>query len=364
MLRASYARVQATVGVGTVLIRDFGVAYTREGGNNTSDQMLTEKEENEGCCKTVVRKPPSLCSISLYCPRALTQAHYLLPCHQPSLRMLLSLIVLLLFGTVGGHWQLQGKHLQIPCPKMEDRTKCCSEGWSGEIVEYPQRTTVAISLLVWQTTEWLETALTTILKSDIFEYSPIFVVYFTCTDCQKQRAYIQRRLSSVKYHTLGGQGIQGIVVPRITVMEWTIQHGLDFLLEMHDDMVFPRRWFGALLSHMGHNVAVTMPAILRCFPSSPAEAQLKEMDDRMQQLQKQGKVCFCPPHPSSATLTLGTRNKETPLLPGGPSGLDGPPDLFEMAVCPGVLWVTSRLVLGNTPTSSLTPFLCQSRGCL
>ena len=32
MLRASYARVQATVGVGTVLIWDFGVAYTRGGG--------------------------------------------------------------------------------------------------------------------------------------------------------------------------------------------------------------------------------------------------------------------------------------------------------------------------------------------
>ena len=32
MLRASYAHVQATVGVGTVLIWDFGVAYTRGGG--------------------------------------------------------------------------------------------------------------------------------------------------------------------------------------------------------------------------------------------------------------------------------------------------------------------------------------------
>ena len=32
MSRASYARVQATVGVGTVLIWDFGVAYTNGGG--------------------------------------------------------------------------------------------------------------------------------------------------------------------------------------------------------------------------------------------------------------------------------------------------------------------------------------------
>ena len=30
--RASYARVQATIGVGTVLIWYFGVAYTRGGG--------------------------------------------------------------------------------------------------------------------------------------------------------------------------------------------------------------------------------------------------------------------------------------------------------------------------------------------
>ena len=32
MSRASYARVQATVGVGTVLIWYFGIAYTRDGG--------------------------------------------------------------------------------------------------------------------------------------------------------------------------------------------------------------------------------------------------------------------------------------------------------------------------------------------
>ena len=37
MLRARYALVQATVGVGTVIIPYIGVAYTR-GGGGTSDQ--------------------------------------------------------------------------------------------------------------------------------------------------------------------------------------------------------------------------------------------------------------------------------------------------------------------------------------
>ena len=38
VLLASYAHVQATVGVGTVLIWYFGVAYTRGGGVHTSQQ--------------------------------------------------------------------------------------------------------------------------------------------------------------------------------------------------------------------------------------------------------------------------------------------------------------------------------------
>ena len=49
MLRASYARVHATVGVGTVLIWDFGVAYTRGGGykewQEEKDMMRTLEAE-------------------------------------------------------------------------------------------------------------------------------------------------------------------------------------------------------------------------------------------------------------------------------------------------------------------------------
>ena len=41
MSRASYARVQATVGAGTVLIWDFGVAYTRGGGSHVKPRHPT-----------------------------------------------------------------------------------------------------------------------------------------------------------------------------------------------------------------------------------------------------------------------------------------------------------------------------------
>ena len=40
--RASYARVQATVGVGTVLIWDIGVAYTRGGGTIKKGAVIEE----------------------------------------------------------------------------------------------------------------------------------------------------------------------------------------------------------------------------------------------------------------------------------------------------------------------------------
>ena len=44
--RASYARVQATLGVGTVLIWDFGVAYTRGGGARTNSLICDMEDES------------------------------------------------------------------------------------------------------------------------------------------------------------------------------------------------------------------------------------------------------------------------------------------------------------------------------
>ena len=42
MLRASYALVQATVGVGTVIVVYIGVAYTRRGGGGTDSSLPTQ----------------------------------------------------------------------------------------------------------------------------------------------------------------------------------------------------------------------------------------------------------------------------------------------------------------------------------
>ena len=57
MSRASYARVQATVGVGTVLIWDFGVAYARGGAGYEEDKRTA-----------TVRKPSTPCSPCLAVP--------------------------------------------------------------------------------------------------------------------------------------------------------------------------------------------------------------------------------------------------------------------------------------------------------
>ena len=46
MSRASYARVQATVGVATVSIWDFGVAYTRGGGVDCSVVQVLQGSEH------------------------------------------------------------------------------------------------------------------------------------------------------------------------------------------------------------------------------------------------------------------------------------------------------------------------------
>ena len=50
MSRASYARVQATVGVGTVLIWDFGIAYTRGGGGTVE---LSKSGLRSGSCCSI-----------------------------------------------------------------------------------------------------------------------------------------------------------------------------------------------------------------------------------------------------------------------------------------------------------------------
>ena len=61
--RASYARVQATVGVGTVLIWDFGVAYTRGGGVQTSAGQSDEYSvAPSSVCSTQSTAPSLPCS--------------------------------------------------------------------------------------------------------------------------------------------------------------------------------------------------------------------------------------------------------------------------------------------------------------
>jgi hypothetical protein len=89
---------------------------------------------------------------------------------------------------------------------------------------------------------------------------------------------------------------QGIVVPRIKIWE-TIRQGhpihkypFDFMLEMHDDMLFPRVWFEALLQENdpSQRIGILCPVIINQPPEAfdllPFDAQKVEHHVHLQEV--------------------------------------------------------------------------------
>jgi len=127
---------------------------------------------------------------------------------------------------------------------------------------------VAVSLVVHQNSSLVDGMLRSLLASDV---PPLHVfVWINIIPSDVQRYFERFNHPSCQVTVLAG-GDRGIVEPRIRVMHAILasRSAFEYVLELHDDMLFPPRWFSNLFREMlacGHNCAIAMPFIVQRYP--------------------------------------------------------------------------------------------------
>ena len=179
----------------------------------------------------------------------------------------------------GGGSVNQLDSIAVPGPKRDacpaSKSDCCPS--LGGPIHVPHQTKVAVSLLLWTSVSRMRRALSSLVVSDLFDYTVALIVFANCQNCTRQIRTVQRLCGrySIRLHLLGGEGNIGITLARIRIFDLAVHQGFDLLLEMHDDMLFPFSWFQKLVQHMRPNVAIAMPRLVRCFPNSATPRELE-----------------------------------------------------------------------------------------
>lgn len=118
---------------------------------------------------------------------------------------------------------------------------------------------IAISLLTCSDFKYMEPCISSLLKSDLsmFDYK-LFCIDNNSYDNTLE--YLQNLKCNLylKKNTYN----DGIVKPRIEIMNEILKENYDYTLEIHSDMLFPEKWIIPLISLMNENVGVVMPFIL------------------------------------------------------------------------------------------------------
>jgi hypothetical protein len=118
------------------------------------------------------------------------------------------------------------------------------------------RRAIAVSLLSYKQWKLMHTMLESLFASDIMDHDVILFVWLNDPrDSSEVTFYLKRLVAPVRVILIADVEGQNrfIVVPRIRLYE-TIQEfqkrgcGFNYLLEIHDDMIFPQNWFNELLT--------------------------------------------------------------------------------------------------------------------
>jgi hypothetical protein len=149
---------------------------------------------------------------------------------------------------------------------FDDIPELPADYWKPSTAVVPRKN-IAVSLVIMQLTELLEPALISFLASDIMQHN--VVIFYWCNMLDSIAALHMRAFNGTQTveveNKLGTN--QGIVVPRIEVMQAILRHPIRFehILEMHDDMYFLPVWFQDLIKFDGPHVGVLMPFIFNGF---------------------------------------------------------------------------------------------------
>lgn len=117
---------------------------------------------------------------------------------------------------------------------------------------------IAISLLCHNDEEFLKPCLDSLYESDLINHE-IKLFCFDNNSNEPMKEYL--RSLDVNKWIHSSQSNEGIVIPRIKIYEEIIKEDYDFLLEIHSDMVFPKKWLEPLFEVLDSETAILEPHI-------------------------------------------------------------------------------------------------------
>lgn len=118
---------------------------------------------------------------------------------------------------------------------------------------------IAISLLTCSDENLLKPCLNSLLKSDITNYD---YKLFCVDNNSKDNTISFLKSLECPIFLIENKINEGIVIPRIILMENILQENFDYTIEIHTDMLFPAYWLTPLLNEMNDNTAIVAPFIL------------------------------------------------------------------------------------------------------
>lgn len=118
---------------------------------------------------------------------------------------------------------------------------------------------IAISLLFHNDIVLAKPCIESLLNSDLKNYEFKFFIIDNASN-QECKDYLNS-LPCNKWLQFNDTN-QGIVIPRIEIMNKILEEEYDYTIEIHADMLFPEKWLGYLVELMDDNTALTMPYIL------------------------------------------------------------------------------------------------------
>jgi hypothetical protein len=139
------------------------------------------------------------------------------------------------------------------------------EIYKGPGLSSGSRPRVAVSLVVIKNDDMLRISVSSLLASDIIARADVTIFVWYNWQGSNAETYMKSitQLPVIEVPNPSGEN-QGIVMPRIRVMEAMLTHGCNFqwFLEMHDDMFFYPTWFQPLIDHDKPNYGILMPFVV------------------------------------------------------------------------------------------------------
>lgn len=130
---------------------------------------------------------------------------------------------------------------------------------------------IAINLITLNNYEYVKNTLDSLFASDLKEH--IYKLFLYINNCDENDNRIENLIKSYKLkpkaRIIKSKENKGIVIPRIKLfneIKNTWSDSLDYMLEIHDDMLFPSKWLNTLLEAKHDDYKILMPVIYYNYP--------------------------------------------------------------------------------------------------